>query len=297
MHDTAATSPQTVQQWTVLSLINWSTQHLAGLGFDEARLHVELLLAEVLGYSRLQLYTNFDRPLTPAELSSFKGLYRRRLAHEPLQYILGYTDFMGLRLAVSPAALIPRPETEQLVEMAMEWVSLSGKSRVGILDVGTGTGNIAIALAKRCPEADITSIDVSRDALELAQRNAALNETRGVNFFLASVFDDFLPGQRFDLLVSNPPYISLDEFAGLQPEVRDFEPRLATTDEADGYKFIRRIAEVAARRVSSGGGVFVEIAYNQKEEAMAIFSSEGLVAVSVQEDYSGHPRILSARVP
>ncbi len=297
MHDTAATSPQTVQQWTVLSLINWSTQHLSGLGFDEARLHVELLLAEVLGYSRLQLYTNFDRPLTPAELASFKTLYRRRLEHEPLQYILGYTDFMGLRLAVNPAVLIPRPETEILVEKALEWVSSSGKARVEVLDVGTGSGNIAIALAKRCPAAVVTSIDVSREALDLAQKNAAAHETQDITFVQANVLDEFLPGKHFDLLVSNPPYIALAEFAGLQTEVRDFEPRLATTDEADGYRFIRRLAEVAALRIVSGGGLFVEIAYNQGEHSVEILSSAGLLDVCVHHDYSGHPRILSARVP
>lgn len=297
MHDSAVTSPQTVQQWTVLSLINWSSGHLAGLGFDEARLHVELMLAEVLGYSRLELYTNFDRPLTVSELTTFKTLYRRRLTHEPLQYILGYTEFMGLRFAVTPAVLIPRPETELLVEHASEWISRSGKRAVEVLDIGTGSGNIPITLVKRNPSAAVTSIDVSREALAVAQKNAESLDARRITFVHADVREDFLPGRRFAMLISNPPYIALKDFAELQPEVRDFEPRLATTDEGDGYGFIRRLAQVAMNRIEPGGGVFVEIAYNQRAHATEIFSSAGLLDVTVQEDYSGHPRILSARVP
>lgn len=290
----ATLSPQT-QQWTVLSLIEWSARHLTDHGFDEARLHVELLLAHVLSYTRLQLYTNFDRPLTPAELGAFRALFKRRLTHEPLQYILGETEFMGMPFIVNPSVLIPRPETEQLVEHVLAAIRTFEKDLVRVLDVGTGSGNIAIALGKLEPAADLTSIDVSHDALDVAMKNCERNGMTNIRLEQANVLEDFFPGEMFDVIVSNPPYISLDEFGSLSPEVKEFEPRVATTDEADGLTFIRRIAEIARTKLMPGGFLFIEIAYNQAESGRETLIKAGLREIEVFFDYANHPRILKAR--
>ncbi len=282
-------------RWTVLSLIDWSTQHLSQQGFDEARLHVEILLAYTLNFSRLQLYTHFDKPLAPDELSRFKELFKRRLAHEPLQYIIGETEFMGLPLFVDSRVLIPRPETEQLVERVLDAIKSLNKEKVAVLDIGTGSGNIPIAVAKFAPKANITAMDVSADALAVAKENASRNGIGNINFVRADIFSDTLPPKTFDVIVSNPPYIALKEFLSLLPEVRDFEPRIATTDEGDGLKFIRRIAYVAVQQLNDGGFLLIEIAYNQSEQAAHILQQAGLRDVEVFQDFAGHPRILSAR--
>ncbi len=280
--------------WTVLSLIEWSTSHLLERNFDEARLHAELLLAHVMHCSRLHLYTNFDRPLTANELAVFKELFKRRLTHEPLQYILGETEFMGLPFAVNKHVLIPRPETELLVERAIELLDSLPKEKVEVLDLGTGSGNISISIATFAKSAALTSIDISRDALEVARLNAVRNKTPDITLLHADMFSDFLPGTMFDGIVSNPPYIALEEFNHLQSEVRDFEPRIATTDESDGFTFIRRITELASQKLYPGGFLLLEIAYNQSDEAKRIADAAGLKEVEVFADYSGHPRLLSA---
>lgn len=281
--------------WTVLSLLQWGAQYLTQRGFDEARLHTELLLTHVLRCSRLELYTNFDRPMTEEELAQFKVLFKRRLTHEPLQYILGETEFMGIQLAVDRRVLIPRPETEQLVEHVLNAFKADGRPELRLLEIGTGSGNIAIALAKFVPSLRITSIDVSKEALCLAKDNAEANTVDSIEFVHADIFDDILPGRMFEGIVSNPPYISLEEFDALQPEVRDFEPRLATTDEADGLRIIRRIALFAAERLVPEGWLFMEMSYNQASSVTRIVEHAGLRHVRVTNDVAGHPRILSAR--
>ncbi|MER3523761.1 MAG: peptide chain release factor N(5)-glutamine methyltransferase [Ignavibacteria bacterium] len=282
-------------RWTVLSLLQWGAEYLTERGFDEARLHTELLLAHALRCSRLELYTNFDRPMTEEELAQFKVLFKRRLTHEPLQYILGETEFMGIRLAVDRRVLIPRPETEQLVEHVLSVIKGNGTPDLRLLEIGTGSGNIAIALAKFAPSLCITAVDVSEEALRLAKDNAEATAVRSIEFVHADIFDDILPGRMFDVIVSNPPYISLEEFHSLQPEVRDFEPRLATTDEADGLRFIRRIALFAAERLVPEGWLFMEISYNQAPLVQHIVEHAGLRYGGVVNDFAGHPRILSAR--
>lgn len=295
MHTGSSATRSTGQQWTVLSLLQSAMQHLSERGFEEARLHVELLLAHVLHCSRLQLYTNYDRPLSADELATFKAFLKRRLAHEPLQYILGTTEFMGIPLRVDRRVLIPRPETEQLVERAVHILGTMNKPRPEVLDIGTGSGNISIAIAKFAPHCVVTAIDVSSEALAVAQENAATNNIHTVTFVQADVFDDFLPHEQFDMIVSNPPYISADEFVLLTPEIRQFEPRIATTDEADGLRVIRRIAQVAQIKLYSGGHLLLEIAYNQGEAASEILRQAGLNGVEVYTDYAGQPRIVCAR--
>ncbi len=286
------------KSWTTLALIQASTTYLTDRGFEDARLNVELLLASVLRCKRIDLYLRFDQPVQDTDVDAFRALFKRRLRNEPLQYILGETEFMGFRFEVDPRVLVPRPETEHLIEEVVA-LSRSNPSKISqILDVGTGSGNIAIALAKLIPEVTVCTIDASRDALELAKKNVALYDVGG-RVVLKQM--DFLdtnasPGSGFDLLVSNPPYVPRGEFETLQPEVRMFEPSHATTDNADGLTFYRAIAARGKELVRQGGWVAVEIGFGQVEEISAIFVDSGLTIERVVSDYNRIPRVVVGRI-
>jgi release factor glutamine methyltransferase len=285
----------TDRAWTVLSLLNWGSDYLAARGFDEARLHVDLLLAHVLGVRRLDLYLQFDRPLSAPELAQFKSLFKRRLNHEPLQYITGETEFMGLPLWVDRSVLIPRPETELLVETAVAILKTMGKESPEVLDLGTGSGNIAIALAHFLPGLSVTAVDVSGEALETAARNVARHGVKNVRLEQTDLFGPDLEKRHFDLVLSNPPYVSALEYPTLQAEVRDFEPRAATTDDADGLRFLRRICPLAAATLNEGGAMLVELSYAHGDRAAQIARDAGLSSVDLLGDYAGIRRVLRAR--
>jgi len=296
MAGTSTTVRKEQKEWTVLSLIEWSSGYLADRGFDEVRLHVELMLAHVLQCSRVDLYLHFDRPLTTDELSGFKSLFQRRLAHEPLQYILGETTFMGLALEVGPGVLIPRPETELLVEEVLKAIRQRDSRGLNILDIGTGSGNIPIAIA-HFSHAPVTSIDVSEEALAIARRNVAKSGLPGITLLHAAFLSDVLPGEQFDIIVSNPPYVSAAEFAKLPPEIRSFEPAIATTDGKDGLRMVTEICEFASRRLAANGKLFVEIGFGQAEKVRSIVEVSGLKVDAIIDDYGGIPRIVKAMRP
>ena len=295
MHSSNVTSPAVPAAWTVLSLLEWATGFLSARGFDESRLNAELLLAHVLSLRRLDLYLQFDRPLIAAELAQFKSSLQRRLAHEPIQYITGETEFMGLPLFVDRTVLIPRPETEHLVERTLETIRSMRWESPGILEIGTGSGNIAVALGHFLPGAVITSIDVSRAALDTAARNIARNSIGNIRLQQRDVFTALPEHQRFDVIVSNPPYVPLTEFNLLQAEVREYEPRIATTDEGDGYRFIRRIVSLARNFLNPEGALLLEIGYGQSADAVRIMENDGFAPVEVFQDYAGIPRIVRGR--
>jgi release factor glutamine methyltransferase len=280
--------------WTISSLLEPAKNSLEACGFEDARLNVELLLAHVLGVQRTQLYANYDRQIESNELADFNALLERRLAHEPLQYILGETEFMGLPLYVNSSVLVPRPETELLVEKTLETIKAKGNERVEILEVGTGSGNIPIALAHFAENAVITSIEVSAPALEIAARNIQPHGFTRISLHQEDVFSDFLPGKTFDIIVSNPPYVSKEDFERLEPEIKDYEPRVATTDGGDGYAVIKRVIEVAAGKLKPNGSLLLEIAYNQSGETERIARSCGFSDVEFFNDFSGIPRIVRA---
>ncbi|MEX2117570.1 MAG: peptide chain release factor N(5)-glutamine methyltransferase, partial [Bacteroidota bacterium] len=225
---------QDTKVWTVKELMKVSIDLLQKKGFEETRLNVELLLAHALKCQRIQLYTSFDKPLSKEEINQFRRLVERRLNREPLQYIVGSAGFMGLQFRVDQRVLIPRPETETLVEQVMLLCNTAenAKSR-SILEIGTGSGNIAIALAKFVRHAKVTSIDISPQAIEVAELNAKVHEVEAkVDFRVLDVFEpvDQLLLKRFDLVVSNPPYGSQEEWEQFQLEIKKYEPRMATTD-------------------------------------------------------------------
>ena len=235
--------------WTVLDIIKWGTEYLAEKGFDEARLNIELLLSATLGLKRFDLYVKHDQPLKEEELERFKVLLKRRLAHEPVQYILGKTNFYSIEMKVDRRALIPRPETETLVETVIEHcrTHISDKEEPYILDIGTGSGCIDVALAKFVKKSRIISFDKSRDALDLACENA---KTTGTETQIEFVEADFLSleknifGRKFDVVVSNPPYVSESAFKTLAADIKEFEPADAVSDGADGLTFFKKISEM-----------------------------------------------------
>jgi len=279
-------------------MLQWGTSYLLEKGFNESRLTVELLLCHLLNLERIQLYTNFDKPLTDAELSLFKGLFQRRLQHEPLQYIIGTTEFMGLEFVVDQRVLIPRPETEVLVEQVIYYAKehFSGRP-LRILDIGTGSGCIAVSLAALLENASIIAFDKSSDAVEVARINAQKNGVeKKIALSVQDVFEisgaDF--SSKFHLVVSNPPYVSKMEFQELQPEIKKFEPSFAVTDDDDGLNFYRKIADIGRSLLEAEGAIIVEHAYNQLVSARKIFVDAGWGNIRPIGDYGGNHRCLVA---
>jgi release factor glutamine methyltransferase len=283
---------------TILPALRWAGEVLRKGRIDEARLTAELLMCHVLGCERINLYLEFEKILQPPEVDAYVSLIRRRLSHEPLQYITGETNFMGLKIAVDRRALIPRPETEILVEQALGYCRGRGGTPLSILDVGVGSGNIAIAVARYHPEASVVGIDVSPDALALARSNVRGHRLdRRVALVLADVLNGPLPFPTgmFDVVLSNPPYIPSAEVGGLDPEIRLFEPTLATTDGSDGLTFYRKLSALAAALLANGGILMVETGYNQARAVEAIFSGAGLRDTAVVKDLSGVERVVSGK--
>ena len=237
---------------TIGDVLRRSTDHLAAKGAESPRVEAERLLAHALGMERVELYMHLDRPLTDAELEAARGLLARRAAGEPLQYVLGEWGFRRLTLLVDPRALIPRPETETVVERCLALIAECEAPRV--LDVGTGSGAIALAIADEHPSAHVTAVDVSDEALALAEAN--LRRTGlSVELLRHDLFDG-LPGGGWDLVVSNPPYVRPSEIDSLEPEVREWEPRAALVGEGA----TEAIATAALGVLRSGGGLVLEVA-------------------------------------
>ena len=287
---------QETQVWSIRDLMKFSIDHLQRHGFDEARLTVELLLASALHRQRIELYTHFDQPLTKEELKAFRALFERRLHHEPVQYIVGSTSFMGLQLQVDARAFIPRPETETLVEQTMIICGQRPEAHhMSILEIGTGSGNIAVSLAKLVRDVQVTTIDTNAAALGLARANAtATGCADAIVFQELSLFDELteiLP-HPYDVLVSNPPYVSEEDWSHLAPEICKFEPKQAVTDSKDGYVFYRRIARIASDLVRKGGWVIVEVGQGQAENVSTIFSEGGIGNIAVVADLQEIPRVV-----
>lgn len=257
------------ETWTILKVLDWTRGYLAEKGVENSRLEAEWLLCEALGMDRVGLYVNFDKPMASLELAACRELVRRRARREPLQYILGSQDFFGLDFEVSPGVLIPRHDTETLVQEAVNRCPAGAT----ILDIGVGSGCIAVALAKTLTAATVCGVDSSAKALDLARRNA---ERHGVTVTLAngSLFEPFA-ARKFDLIVSNPPYIPSADIDGLQPEVRDFEPREALDGGPDGLDYYRLIIPAAPLHLVAGGWLLLEIGIGEADEVLALFRDTG----------------------
>ena len=280
---------------TVLEAIQKSTEFLVKKSVESPRLQTELLIAHLLKMPRMKLYLNFDRALSPAEIDSLRELVKRRGQREPLQHIVGSTSFCGYEIAVSRHALIPRPETELLAELGWKFLSTINHQPSTALDFGTGTGCIAIALAAKCPNANITALDVSADALALAKQNALQNQVaERIEFLQGDGFAALSTKTQFDLLIGNPPYIASAEIETLDPEVKGFDPLGALDGGADGLDFYRRLATEAKPFLKPDGKIMLEFGDGQADEIKKIFENEKWIVEAVQEDYSQRARILTA---
>ncbi|MCB0710702.1 MAG: peptide chain release factor N(5)-glutamine methyltransferase [Ignavibacteriae bacterium] len=284
-------NPRQTEIWTVIRMVEWGASYFRQKRIDSPRLTIELMLAHVLGLKRFDLYMQFDRPLVETELEKLRGMVKRRAAYEPLQYILEEADFHGRTFKVRPGVLIPRPETELLVDEA-----LRRTRSLRCLDVGTGSGCIAVTVALERPETEVVAIDVSEEALQIAQENAQNLGAERVEFRQIDFLSDESLGSlgSFDLIISNPPYVSGGEISELQIEIRDHEPHIAVSDGADGLTFYRRFAAVGTSMLRRDGEIFLELGYGMADAVGKMFEQAGF-HVDIYTDFDRIERILRAR--
>lgn len=280
--------------WTILGVLNWTEQRFRERGLASPRLDAQLLLADVLARDRVFLYTHFDQPLGPDELARFRGLIQRRLQGEPVAYLVGKKEFRSLMLDVDARVLVPRPDTETLVDVALGLLPSDG-SPPRIVDVGTGSGAIALALKKERPDAELYAIDRSPDAAAVARHNA-----ERLGLAVAVLEGDLLAPVAtqgpFALIVSNPPYIPSGDIAGLAPEVRK-EPLAALDGGGDGLEVIRRLIAEAPPLLSATGALALEVGAGQAPAVIARFAADGrYAAATATEDLAGIERVVAARL-
>ena len=277
---------------TVLEVIKKTSAFFASRGIESPRLNAELLVSHVLGLPRMRLYIEFERPVSEAELGALRELVRRRGRREPVQHILGFTDFCGLRLKTDRRALIPRPETELLVETI---VARCAAAPARILDLGTGCGAIALALARAIPGARVTAVDASPEALLLAAENAeATGLAARVTFVESDWFERLPPGESYDLIVSNPPYLSFEETAAAAPEVRDHEPARALAAADGGFADIEKIVAGAAGALALGGLLALETGIGHRGRLAAALERAGFARTEPIGDLAGRDRFFLA---
>jgi release factor glutamine methyltransferase len=281
--------------WTLRRVITWTQSDFERRGFESPRLEADLLAARALGLSRIQLYLDLDRPLVPSELAAVRALVERRRRFEPIAYILGEREFYGHRFEVSPAVLIPRPDTETLVERA---IALCGSDlpQGAILDLCTGSGCIVISILLGATDRRGVGTDLSAEALSLARKNAdALGVSARLELCRGDLFAAVARDTAYACVTINPPYIGTGELAGLDPDVRDFEPQLALDAGEDALSFYRRIAREAAPFLLPRGALLVEVGIHQAPAVAAMFAEAGLVDVRTHRDLAGIERVVEAR--
>lgn len=291
----------TTRIWTIGDLLTWTTDFFNKKKIDEGRLSAELLLAHTLGCTRMALYTQYERVPAESQLAAFRAAVKQRAEHVPVAYLIGKASFFSLDFSVNRQVLIPRPDTETLVEQTIQRIRQApGWETPAILDLGTGSGCVAIALAKNLPTALVVATDQSAEALAIARQNAqALGVAERVSFGQGDLFGGLQtvtpPPPQFHVIVSNPPYIATDQIATLQEEVRDHEPRAALDGGSDGLTMIRRILGETADHLRPGGLLGIEIAYDQGPAVEALFSGAGyLENVRIVRDAAGNQRCVIA---
>jgi release factor glutamine methyltransferase len=282
--------------WRVIDLLRWTTEHFAARGIASPRLDAEVLLAHALGCPRLALYVEFEKPVTPEERARFREAVRRRGSERvPVSQLVGRREFWSLPLRVTREVLTPRPETETLVEAALELLP-DREGEVRVLDVGTGSGAVALALAGERPKAHVTGSDISHPALQIARENAdALQLSDRVRLLEGDLFAP-VAGEAFDLIVSNPPYLARAEAEGLPPELVH-EPEVALFGGEDGLAVLRPLVAGVLAHLVPGGGFAVEVDPRQAPEVAEACREAGLVAVETRRDLAGRPRVVAARRP
>jgi release factor glutamine methyltransferase len=278
---------------TVLEIIRRTTEFLASRGVESPRLSAEHLVGHALGLNRMRLYLEFERPLTEPELVRIRPLVKRRSQREPLQHILGEVDFAGVRLKVDRRALIPRPETELLVEVVASW-AVENPPVARIADLGTGTGAIALGLAERLPSVTVLAVDREDAALTLARENGAARSCGARVEFVRSDWFTAMPSAPYDIIVSNPPYLSEAELVDVAPEVRDFEPRSALVAAEDGLGDLLKIISGAGEHLRRGGLLALETGPSQHAALIAAATAAGYSKVESRRDLAGRDRFILA---
>jgi release factor glutamine methyltransferase len=278
-------STNPAKMWQIIDLIKWGSDYFTQHGIENARMEIEWLLSHHLGVQRVDLYVQYDRSLSPRELAGFKSLIKRRVNGEPFQYILGVAPFYGRDFKVTRTVLIPRPESEILIQVLRK-----GPPPTSILDIGTGSGCLAITAALLYPDASTLATDISQEALEVSRENAKQLGAVEITFQQLDIFST-LPDNTFDEILCNPPYVAAKEIPDLQREIREHEPSLAITDHADGLTFHRRLADVGKSMLRQNGRMLVEVGGSaQAEEALSIFQKAG-AQVLLHQDLQGDDRV------
>jgi release factor glutamine methyltransferase len=291
----------TGQVWTIKDILKWSTDFLTAQECsDSPRLDVELLLSEVLSCSRISLYTEFDRVLSDGERQDFKKLLLRRKESEPVAYILGKKKFYNLEFDVTQDVLIPRNDTETLVESCFDFLNgdCKKKEAVSILDLGTGSGCIAISLAHQLSQATVTAVDISDEAIKVATKNSEKLGVSNISFSVGDMLqEDFWADlSTYDLIVANPPYISESEKKDMGDSVLRYEPHQALFAEEGGFIFYKMLSKLAKQHLLEGGRIFLEVGYLQAAQVAKIFQEAGWNDVQVRQDYGGHDRVVLAQL-
>ena len=285
-----------MKTWRVIDLIQWTTEYFKRYDISTSRLDAELLLSHILETSRLQLYLRFEMPVLPEHLAAFRELIKKRAAHSPVSYLTSRKEFLSLDFYVDSRVLIPRPETEVLVENVLQ----AQEAPCQLIDIGTGSGAIAISLAVNRPEWEVLATDISVDALEVAKKNAVAHKCADrLTFLQGNLFEPLegLPNPRFDWIVSNPPYVSTVEYSSLPPDVRDHEPETALLAGTDGLDVTTAVLEGAPQFLKPGGRVGLEIGHNHSQDVQGIVQSNSAYSgYQVIKDYSGVERVIIATV-
>ena len=285
--------------WTIQKLLNWITEYFTEHDVDSPRLSAELLLSHVLGLARIELYTNFDKPVPKPQLDKLHTIVKRASQHEPVAYLIGLTEFYSLEIKVRPGCLIPRPETELLVERAVEFL----RKRTGpqfVCDLCTGSACITVAIAKNFANANIIATDICDDALNIAGQNIAdhkLNDR--VKLLCGDIFAPIIAGldtTQFDLITCNPPYVTSAEYNRLDKNVKDYEPRLALHAGTDGLDIYRRIAQSISQFLKPDAALMLEIGYAQGPAVKELLEQTGIFAeIKIEKDHSDNDRIITAK--
>ncbi len=280
------------KKWTILEVLRWTTNYFKEKDIPHARVEAEVVLAHALGLRRIDLYLMYDKPLSREELATCRKFIKRRANREPSQYITGHREFWSLDFEVNPDVLIPRPETEILVEKAINCIR--ERSYRSMIDIGTGSGIIAVSIAHEIDEIDIVATDISPGALFVARKNARKhNVLHKIRFAAMDLFQAIKKAELFDVIVSNPPYVATEDYNRLEPEIRVYEPPIALIGGKDGLDVVKNIIRDGLPRLKPGGMMFIEIGYGQADKIRTFTENfKELKSINIVKDYSGINRVV-----
>jgi release factor glutamine methyltransferase len=289
-----------MQKWTIQKLLNWTTEYLTGKGIESPRLSAELLLSQTVGLERIELYTQFDRSVPPEQLDQLRDLVKRAGQNEPIAYLVGRTEFYSLQINVTPDCMVPRPETELLAERAIEFLRTRRTGTQFVCDLCTGSGCIAVAIAENFSDARIIATDICDSALAVAAGNVRKHKLSDrINLLCGDLFDPVISGldvNEFDLIVSNPPYVSTAEYEKLDKNVKDYEPKKALFAGVDGLDIYSRIIEKAGQFLKPDGALMLEIGYAQGPAVKELLEQTGDFAeIKIEKDFHNNDRIVTAK--